>query len=59
MLNLTRDTECKVNLWMNGNTSLTYLTIVINPTCINSSTRSTNLTMKNLSKLEELVETFL
>ena len=44
---------------MNGNTSLTNLTVVIYPACIYGSTGSTNLAMEEMSQLEELVETFL
>ena len=44
---------------MNGNTSLTNLTVVIYPTCIYGSTGSTYLAMEKMSQLEELVETFL
>ena len=44
---------------MNSNTCLTNLTVVIYPTCIYGSTGSTNLTMQEMSQLEELVETFL
>ena len=44
---------------MNGNTSLTNLTVVIYPTCIYCSTGSTYLTMEEMSQFEELVEAFL
>ena len=44
---------------MNGNTSLTNLTVVIYPACIYGSTGSTYLTMEEMSQLEELVEAFL
>ena len=44
---------------MNGNTSLTNLTVVIYPACIYGSTGSTYLTMEEMSQFEELVETFL
>ncbi len=43
---------------MNGNTRLSNLTVMVNPTSVHGSTASANLTMKNLCKLEELVETF-
>ena len=43
---------------MNGNTSLTNLTVVIYPTCIYCSTGSTYLAMEEMSQLEELVEAF-
>ena len=59
MLNLTADTTSNIYLWMNGDTCLTNLTIVVEPSCINSSTRATNLTMQNLSQLEQLVEALL
>ena len=44
---------------MNGNTRLTNLTVVIHPTSVNGSTRSTYLTMEQVSQLEELVKAFL
>ena len=44
---------------MNGNTSLTNLTVVIYPACIYGSTGSTYLAMEEMSQLEELVEAFL
>ena len=59
MLNLTRDSAGDIYLRMNGNTSLTNLTVVIYPTCIYCSTGSTNLTMEEMSQFEELVEAFL
>ena len=59
MLDLTRDSTGDINLWMNSNTCLTNLTVVIYPTCIYGSTGSTYLTMEEMSQLEELVETFL
>ena len=46
VLNLSRDTTSDVNLWMDGDTGLTNLTIVVYPTCINSGTAGTNLSMK-------------
>ena len=44
VLNLSGDTAGDVHLRVNGNTRLTNLTVVIQPACINSSTRTTNLT---------------
>lgn len=49
VLNLSRDTTSDVNLWMDGDTGLTNLTIVVYPTCINSGTAGTNLSMKFFS----------
>ena len=46
VLNLTRDSASDIYLRMNGNTSLTNLTVVIYPTCIYCSTGSTYLTME-------------
>ena len=59
VLDLTGDAAGNINLRMNGDTGLTNLTVVVYPTCINSCTGSTYLTMQEMSQLEELVETFL
>ena len=59
MLNLARDTTGDVNLRMNGNTRLTNLTVVVDPTSIHSCTAATYLTMEYLGQLEQLLETFL
>ena len=59
MLDLTGDAAGNINLRMNGDTGLTNLTVVVYPTCINSCTGSTYLTMEEMSQLEELVEAFL
>src|SRR3712207_8785200 len=44
---------------MNRNTGLANLTVMIYPTCVNSSTTGTNLSVQFLSQLEELVKSFL
>ena len=44
---------------MYGDTRLANLTVMVYPAGINGSTATANLTMENLGKLEELVETFL
>ena len=49
MLNLARDTTSDVNLWMDGDTGLTNLTVVVYPSCINCCTAGTNLSMKLFS----------
>ena len=58
MLDSARDTASDIHLRTNGSTSLTNLTIVVNPACIDSSTASTYLCVKLLSKLEQEVEAF-
>ena len=52
VLNLSRDTTSDVHFRVNGYTCLSNLAIVVYPTSINSSTTSTNLTMKFLCELE-------
>ncbi len=49
VLNLSRDTAGDVNLGVNSHTCLTNLTVVVEPACIDSSTRTTNLAMQHLS----------
>ena len=44
---------------MNGDTSLTNLTVVIEPASIHSGTRATNLTMQHLCQVEQQVEVLL
>ena len=57
MLNLSADTTGDIHLWVHGDTRLANLTVVVHPSCVDSSTAGTYLTMKLLGKLEEHVET--
>ena len=59
MLNLTADTAGDIYLRMHGDTRLTNLTVVVDPSGIYSGTRATYLAVKHLGQLEELVESFL
>ena len=59
MLDLAGDAAGNIYLGVNGDTRLTNLTVVVNPTCIYRGTGSTYFTMEQVSQLEELVETFL
>ena len=56
MLNLSGDTACDIHLRMHGNTRLTNLAVVVNPSRINGSTACAHLAVKFLSELEQLVE---
>ena len=49
MLNLARYSACNIDFWMDGNTSLTNLTVVVYPSCINCCATGTNLSMKLFS----------
>ena len=59
MLDLAADTAGDINLRMDGHTSLTDLAVMVAETCVNGGAAGANLSVKNLRKLEEHVETFL
>ena len=59
VLNLTGDTACDVHLGMDGDTRLTNLTVVVEPTSIDGGTRSAYLAVEHLGQFEQLVEAFL
>ena len=44
---------------MNGDTRLANLTVVVEPACIDGSTRSAYLAVEHLGQFEQLVEAFL
>ena len=58
MLNLTRDTAGDIYLRMNGDTCLSNLSVVVNPSGIDGGTRATHFTVEHFGEFKQLVETF-